>query len=596
MLPLRLQTLLKVQSEDRELAVRGQLLKGAALLVGIIALAALPLAITDPRSSSRVILGTLGLACGCGVVFLLAHRRAIAPGGMLLTGMLLVYLSLHRPDLLLTRPHGAAFFIPVLVASLISGPTAALICGVIALIMLGLISQLSGIPWTVDTFVIAFIIAMATGLLWLIVRTLEQFRAERADAEQQVRATLDVLAQEYATSERARREHRAVLDATGEAMALVSPDGQLMTINRRLTEFFGVHADDVLGQHITALQATVERIFAEPDEVRNLVAASVTDVERQFTTILGQQWPNRRDLELFSTPVQGVDNKPVGRLYVFRDITREREVDRMKSDFVALASHELRTPLNAINGFVSLLLDGAAGPLSEQQGHLLGVAKRNSDRLTVLVTDLLDLSRIESGKIELQCTALNIATLIRHVATLLHGELEAKQQRLMLELPEGLPDVSGDPDRVVQILLNLLSNAHKYTPAHGHITVAAHAEQEYLQVDIHDTGVGLAPDEQSQIFTKFFRVQNHMTQDVGGTGLGLAITRSLIDLHGGEIAVQSTQGQGSTFSFTLPYATPVRHSERAVVGHTTTPEQAPPALERRCRLGDGGSDNRGWPG
>lgn len=549
-------SLFVVRADDRELAVRCQLLKGAALVIGLLALAALPVGMNDPRSSSRVIVGTLGLAMVCGAVFLLAHRREVVSGGLLLTFMLLAYLSLHRADLLLTGPHGTAFFIPVLVASLVSGATAALASGCLAILTLGLISLINGIPWTIDTVVIAFIIAMATGLLWLIIRTLERFRTERAQAEQQLRETLAVLAREYDTSEFARSELRAVLDATSEAIVLVSPDGQFLTINQRFANFFDVTADDVVGRRFAELQPEVDRIFADPRALNARIAGTASDVEQQFTTLVSQQWPVLRDLELFSTAVRGVDNKHLGRLYVLRDVTHEREVDRMKSDFVALASHELRTPLNSINGFVSLLLDGQAGDLSEQQQQLLNIVKRNSDRLSTLVTDILDLSRIESGKMELQRFSIHLVPLIRHVVTLLQPQIDAKQQRLTLDVPANLPDVFGDPDRIVQILVNLLANAHKYTPAEGSICIAVHAEQQHLRVDIHDTGVGLAPDQQEQIFTKFFRATHYMTQEVDGTGLGLAITKSLVELHEGGITVQSVQGHGSTFSFTLPYAVP----------------------------------------
>ncbi|GAC1347334.1 MAG: hypothetical protein NVSMB27_12520 [Ktedonobacteraceae bacterium] len=358
--------------------------------------------------------------------------------------------------------------------------------------------------------------------------------------------------QQYREAQRARSETGAVLDAVSEAIILVSSDRRLLSVNQRFAGFFGIHADKVLGRRFDELQPEVERIFANPSEFRSLVADTAGDVERQFTAIILQCWPQSRELELFSTPVRSANGEHLGRLYVFRDVTHEREVDRMKSEFVSLVSHELRTPLTSIKGYVDLLLDGDAGELNAEQQEYLDVVKNNADRLVALINDLLDVSRIESGKIQLQRTALDIAHLIQGTADSLRPQLETKKQHLTLTIPEALPAVSGDADRVTQILTNLLSNAHKYTPPGGTIAITAHAEGSVVRVDMRDTGIGLSPEEQAQLFTKFFRARNQTTQAVGGTGLGLSITRSLVQMHGGEITVLSAPGQGSTFSFTLP--------------------------------------------
>jgi signal transduction histidine kinase len=224
----------------------------------------------------------------------------------------------------------------------------------------------------------------------------------------------------------------------------------------------------------------------------------------------------------------------------------------MKDEFISLISHELRTPLTSINGYVALLLEGEAGPLAEEQREFLTIVRKNADRLMGLVNELLDLSRIEAGKVELNRARLDLGPLIRDVASSLRLQIEAKGQQLELDLADDLPSVWADPDRVTQILTNLVSNAHKYTPAGGSIFVRARGQDGRVRVEVRDTGIGLAPDEQAQLFTRFFRARNKATREVGGTGLGLAITRSLIELHGGEISVTSAPGQGSTFCCTLP--------------------------------------------
>ena len=251
---------------------------------------------------------------------------------------------------------------------------------------------------------------------------------------------------------------------------------------------------------------------------------------------------------------------------MLRNVTREREVDRMKSEFVSLVSHELRTPLTSIKGYIDLLLDGDAGELTGEQRGYLDIVKDNADRLIALINDLLNVSRIESGKIELQRGPLDLARLIHGVADSLRPSIEAKGQHLTLSLAGGhesspggrdgtlLPAVLADADRVTQILTNLLSNAYKYTPVGGSISVRACTQGDHVRVDVQDTGIGLSTEEQAQLFTRFFRARNQTTQEVGGTGLGLSIARSLVEMQGGKITVSSAPGQGSTFSFTLPIA------------------------------------------
>jgi signal transduction histidine kinase len=234
------------------------------------------------------------------------------------------------------------------------------------------------------------------------------------------------------------------------------------------------------------------------------------------------------------------------------EAARAHELTQLKSEFVTLVAHELRSPLTSITGYVELLLEGPGGASAEAQRQSLGIVKRNADRLLQLIDDLLDIARIEAGKVELRRTRLDLAGLTQEVANALHPQIEAKGQRLTLDLGKALPAVSGAADRVTQILTNLLSNAHKYTPSGGSITITARAETGRVRVSVRDTGVGLSPDDQARLFTKFFRAGNSVTQGVSGTGLGLAITRALVELHGGDITVTSTPGQGSTFSFTLP--------------------------------------------
>jgi signal transduction histidine kinase len=227
-----------------------------------------------------------------------------------------------------------------------------------------------------------------------------------------------------------------------------------------------------------------------------------------------------------------------------------QEANRLKTEFVSMVSHELRTPLTSIQGYAELLLEDEQ--IAEAHRESLTIVKNSSERLLELINDLLDLSQMEAGRLDLHRTSLDLARLIPEVAGSLRPLIEAKRQRLRLDLGETLPAVWADADRVTQILTNLISNAHKYTLVEGSITVAARRDNGFVRVDVSDTGTGLSPEDQAQLFTKFFRAQDRSPQAGRGTGLGLVITRLLVELHGGRITVSSAPGQGSTFSFSLP--------------------------------------------
>jgi signal transduction histidine kinase/CheY-like chemotaxis protein len=231
-----------------------------------------------------------------------------------------------------------------------------------------------------------------------------------------------------------------------------------------------------------------------------------------------------------------------------------QEANRLKTEFVSMVTHELRTPLTSVLGYVDLMLDGEVGDLSAEQHEYLTIVKNNATRLLGLINDLLDIARIEAGGFDLQRTAVDVGRLLHEVADTLAPMLDAKDQRLSLDLSKPLAQVWADPDRLMQIVVNLASNAHKYTPAGGSISLAAEQSDGFGRIQVRDTGVGLSDDELAHLFTKFFRTRNPATRAATGSGLGLALTRSLVELHGGTLSVISAPGEGSTFSFTMPLA------------------------------------------
>jgi CheY-like chemotaxis protein len=238
---------------------------------------------------------------------------------------------------------------------------------------------------------------------------------------------------------------------------------------------------------------------------------------------------------------------------VFRDVTREVEADLTKSEFVSTVSHELRTPMTSIKGYADLMLMGAAGGMNEEQKRFLSIIKSNADRLTVLVNDLLDISRIEGGRIELDIEAMRLEVAVDQVVASLRARVEEKGLSLFVNVPPDLPPVLADRDRVIQILTNLVGNSSQYTRA-GSITVTARRVDNLARIDVADTGIGIAPEDQAKVFDRFFRSDDAAVQEFSGTGLGLAIIKSLVEMHHGQIWLESEVGKGSTFSVTLPLA------------------------------------------
>jgi PAS domain S-box-containing protein len=250
-------------------------------------------------------------------------------------------------------------------------------------------------------------------------------------------------------------------------------------------------------------------------------------------------------------------NEFLGTVSIFRDITHEVEVDRLKSEFVATVSHELRTPMTSIKGYVDILLMGAAGALNENQTHFLDIVRSNTDRLSVLVNDLLDISRIEAGRVSLSLQAIDMREVADDVMadSLRRSREENKPMAISIEAPDDLPRVTGDIERVRQILDNLVDNAYHYTPENGQIVIhMAPSDDSTVQIDVCDNGIGIDSVDADRIFERFFRGEHPLVLATPGTGLGLAIVKQLVNMHKGRIWMTSKgiAGEGSTFSFTLP--------------------------------------------
>jgi signal transduction histidine kinase len=248
-------------------------------------------------------------------------------------------------------------------------------------------------------------------------------------------------------------------------------------------------------------------------------------------------------------PIVDSEDRELGTVVTFEDFTRLSEIDRMKSELISIVSHELRTPLSSIKGYIELLIEDQSSMESNQRNDFLSVVKANTERLVDLVDVMLDIDRIESGRLQMEYETFDPAYAAQYVYSTFHPAAEAKGIDLRMDIPQGM-EIRADLDRVIQMISNLVSNAIKYTPEGGTVVVRALEEGDSLRIELDANGPGISSKDQERVFEKFFRASG--SGKVKGTGLGLSITRSLAEAHGGSASVRSEPGQGSVFVLRLP--------------------------------------------
>jgi two-component system phosphate regulon sensor histidine kinase PhoR len=340
----------------------------------------------------------------------------------------------------------------------------------------------------------------------------------------------------------ARSQQHAVFNSMVEGLILLDEAGRIRLVNLALEKLFGL-TSDIRGR--TVLEAFRLQPLHELVE-RGRIQGQVLNYELE----LGG--PDHRFLQVNATAFPDQHGKPVGMILVIHDVTRLKQLESTRKDFVANVSHELRTPLSMIKGYVETLLDGAKDD-AQVAGRFLQTIRKHADRLNYLIEDLLTISRLESGRTAMNFERFSLGDLVAEVCTDL--EARAAEKSVALENNVGAEfEVRADAERIQQVLFNLIDNAIKYGRFQGHIWISARRldDPEMLEVGVADDGPGIPPEALNRIFERFYRIDRGRSREQGGTGLGLAIVKHIVQSHGGEVRAESRPGGGAMFRFTLP--------------------------------------------
>jgi signal transduction histidine kinase/CHASE3 domain sensor protein len=357
------------------------------------------------------------------------------------------------------------------------------------------------------------------------------------------------LAEQNVDLERLANVLRAVLDSTVDGILLSDASGNVQLANRpvvTLTRELGMSYEGAVVDRLLSVahrmreedryREAMERLRANPDE---------PTFDEFEDAVSG------RVFQGFTAPVLDDSGRPLGRVWTLREVTQQRELDRLKDEFVATVSHELRTPLTSMMGFLEMIREGEAGELTDEQKRFLAIVYRSSERLQRLVGDLLFVARLDAGGLQLQFGEARLDEIVGDAVESSAALARSREVELVAEL-EDVPPVVGDKERLGQLVGNLVSNALKFTPAGGRVTARSFVDGSHAVIEIADTGIGIPEAEQSRLFQRFFRSSTATEQAIPGTGLGLVISKAIAEAHGGSIGASSKPGVGTCFRVEIP--------------------------------------------
>ncbi len=476
------------------------------------------------------------------------------------------YPRLIRHIFLLMIVTGAIFFfdlkelngifvslsLPIIMAAFLIGPIYSFIYYLVIVVLYTLrFYYVDGLSLTDPNFAYVSLTSLAVTAVvaWLIAQSLDKALAEtralNEELDQRVQDRTQKLAEalerEHATAVR----NKTILESIADGVVVFDANQQVMIANPAANQLAN---RDLQSSSLPHILATLD------EKAREVIKTWVQGQKPADQNNVKFDWYQRTiSATIAPVPLPTDDGKRVGagNVMVLRDFTKEAELERAKTLFLGMVSHELRTPMSAIKGYVNVLLNTEKEYLSDTGYEYLQTIDVSVVQLLSLASELIDLSRIEMGEIELYRERIDLVPIVKQATKMVQQEFATRNLSLELKLEDNLPEVYMDRNRVLQILLNLLSNAYKYT-VKGGATLEVRQAEDWVHIAVTDTGVGIKPADQAHMFSRFFRSGDHVVQQAGGTGLGLNITKGLVELHGGELTFSSAYGVGTTFQVALP--------------------------------------------
>ncbi len=349
--------------------------------------------------------------------------------------------------------------------------------------------------------------------------------------------------QSVISAEKSKME--SMVESMAEGVIMLDEKGQIVVLNPQARQMLGFGPDsEVTSQALDEKMRNIglDKVLQECQDEKIIVKKEIIIPKGVEEVILHSE----------VSPVKGIEEEIIGIVTILRDITKEKEIDKMKTEFISTVSHELRTPLSTMKAYASIISDEIPGKLTNDQREYIAIIEINIDRLARLINNLLDISKIEAGRAELKKTLVDITNLAKVTVSALKPEADGKHIEFKTSFPAIAMNAYVDTDKITQVFVNLISNAIKFTWDKGKITVEIKDEEKEIECSVTDTGVGIAQENLRKLFTKFQQFSRTAGNGAKGTGLGLAISKKLIDIHNGRIWAESKIGEGSKFIFTLP--------------------------------------------
>lgn len=514
------------------------------------------IALFNPKSTGVFLINVVGIVIFIvSIGFYIANRMSRIPGWIISFAFLLfLTVAIAFSDEPLEVSSGRslfAFTIPIIMASVLLVPSSTFIFSLISSVVVAFlalsIDRLPNSPAIIGFFMISIV-------SWLSSRTLEQalreLRIINAELDQRVIERTRELSESLAREAAQASQREAILNSIADGVVVFDNNGTAIVSNPSMSVLTGKKQEAIIGHGFASLLNSEELQADQQTRISNIFTN-----EGEVPTFR-VNW-GRRTLSVNAAEVKNENKDPIGTVAVFRDVTREAELERMKDTFVAVVSHELRTPLNAILGFAEMIKETVYGPVSESQKKASIRIMENTRRLLSIVSELLDQAQIQSGRMKINAEPCNPSNLLKSAQDTMEQIALERGVKLITEFDPQMPEtLMGDSQRLQQIMINLTSNAIKFTDKGGEVRVSVgRVDDHFWQIQVKDTGQGIPPEAQEYIFDTFRQVESSATRKHGGVGLGLAIVKQLVELMEGRINLESQVGVGSIFTVTLPIVT-----------------------------------------